>query len=189
MGAGQCEFFSGTTELFNFLKVQNPSIVTTITNLDMSADAIINCKKQNGPQCIKAWDVIVRNGRKIGVLGFVPNDIFDIATPGDSVSLVDYKTAASAAIAAMKSVHSDVNIIIATSTLNHAQNEELAESAEGAEIDVIIGGGNASDGEGKHARVYGDIMACQYVCRGVQIVTSLLCPRFARHIEYARHTQ
>ena len=46
MGAGQCEFFTGTTELFDFLKNQDPSVVTVITNLDFSADSISNCKKQ-----------------------------------------------------------------------------------------------------------------------------------------------
>ncbi|GMH85045.1 hypothetical protein TrVE_jg5134 [Triparma verrucosa] len=153
MGAGQCEFFTGTTELFDFLKNQDPSVVTVITNLDFSADSISNCKKQNGPSCVKPWDVIVKNNRKIGLLGFVPSEIFDIATPGNTVSLIQYTTAAQSAIAAMKTVHPDVDIIIAMSSMGHPENILLAESVEGQEIDIIIGGNHevfkAGDTEGR----------------------------------------
>ena len=72
---------------------------------------------QNGPSCVKPWDVIVKNNRKIGLLGFVPSEIFDIATPGNTVSLIQYTTAAQSAIAAMKTVHpiEDIAMMMSTS--------------------------------------------------------------------------
>jgi len=139
MGAGQCEFFSGTRELEDYLKVQDPSIVTVISNLDVLADSIATCKKGgSGPACVKPYDVIVKGGRKIGLLGFVPMEIFDIATPGETVKIIPYKTAAESAIAAMKLAHPDVDIIIATSQMDLASSKDLAKYVAG--IDVIVQG-------------------------------------------------
>ena len=105
----------------------------------MLADGIATCKKgANGPSCVKSYDVIVKGGRKIGFLGFVPMEIFDIATPGETVKIIPYKAAADAAIAAMKLAHPDVDIIIAVSQMDLTSSKDLA--AQVAGIDVIVQG-------------------------------------------------
>jgi len=118
MGAGSNEFFSGSIEYFNFLQAHPPSIVTTITNMNIENDPINNCKKQNAVNCVKPYDVIVKGGRKIGLLGFVPTDLFSIASPGPLLALYDYKAAAALAITALQTDHPDCKIIIALSQVS-----------------------------------------------------------------------
>jgi 2',3'-cyclic-nucleotide 2'-phosphodiesterase (5'-nucleotidase family) len=157
MGAGSNEFFSGSTEYFNFLKDQLPSVVTVVTNLDISGDPINNCVKSGQVKCVKPYDVVVKGGRKIGVLGFVPTDLFFIATPGPLLSLYPYMTAATNALAALNEAHPDCDIVIAVSMLNENENVKLATEVAG--IDVIVSGNHIVREAGDDDFPYPEILA------------------------------
>jgi len=121
MGTGSNEFYSGSTDYVNFLVAQPTSIVTTISNMNIEDDPINSCKKQNAVNCVKPYDVIVKGCRKIGLLGFVPTDLFEISDPGPLLQLYAYKQAATEAIAALQTDHPDCEIIIAMSPVSPAQ--------------------------------------------------------------------
>ena len=141
MSAGNNEFLNGASEYVGYLKEYVSSTSHVITNMNWYANsAMTGCFKDGGVSnvpCMKRWDIVMKGGVKIGILGFINKLLFMEASPGRDISMMEEISAAEAALTELYENHPDCNIIVALSSLAESDNLVLAE--EIADIDIIIG--------------------------------------------------
>ncbi len=124
---GNHEFDKGPVPLARYAsRSQFPLLAC---NLDFSAEPTLRDR-------VKPWTVVQTGGAKIGLVGAVTPDVFNISSPGPTVKLLDLKRTLRSSVASLR--EQGVDKIVLLSHLGYALEQEVAREVEG--IDVIVGG-------------------------------------------------
>ncbi|MFF2019142.1 5'-nucleotidase C-terminal domain-containing protein [Paenibacillus sp. NPDC058177] len=144
MTFGNHEFDKGLPTLKTFVDKANFPIVSSNIDFTTKDNELkgnfkneiggLNASVQNGhiyPAIIKEV-----NGQKVGIFGLTTEDTVGLASPGDNIAFLDYKTSAANTVKMLQD--QGINKIIALSHLGYTVDEQLAVQVPG--IDVIVGG-------------------------------------------------
>ncbi len=127
MTLGNHEFDDGPEGLAPFLKAVNFPVVCA--NLDFRNEPLLK-------DWVKPWTTVRVGGQRIGVIGAMTPDIFEIANPGPNVKLKPIEESIRASIRELNQV--GVNKIVLLSHVGYEGDQELAKNIP--ELDVIVGG-------------------------------------------------
>jgi 2',3'-cyclic-nucleotide 2'-phosphodiesterase/3'-nucleotidase/5'-nucleotidase len=144
MTFGNHEFDNGLPTLKKFIDKANFPIVSS--NIDFTTkDNELKGNFKNEIGGLKSsitnshiYPAIVKevNGQKVGIFGLTTEDTVGLASPGDNIAFLDYKTSAANTVKMLQ--EQGINKIIALSHLGYTVDEKLAVQVPG--IDVIVGG-------------------------------------------------
>jgi 5'-nucleotidase len=160
MAVGNHEFDDGPVTLRAFMDTVNFPVLMANANVDLEPELKDKLQKST---------IIVKDNRKIGLIGVVTEDVVDISSPGDNIIFTDAITAVQAEVDAL--TQQGVNIIILLSHSSYAIDKEIAANTTG--VDVIVGGhdntylSNVSDrAKGPYPTVVNDTQIIQAYAYG-----------------------
>lgn len=160
MAVGNHEFDDGPVTLRAFMDTVNFPVLMANANVDLEPELKDKLQKST---------IIVKDNRKIGLIGVVTEDVVDISSPGDNIIFTDAITAVQAEVDAL--TQQGVNIIILLSHSSYAIDKEIASNTSG--VDVIVGGhdntylSNVSDrAKGPYPTVVNDTQIIQAYAYG-----------------------
>ena len=160
MAVGNHEFDDGPVTLRAFMDTVNFPVLMANANVDLEPELRDKLQKST---------IIVKDNRKIGLIGVVTEDVVDISSPGDNIIFTDAITAVQAEVDAL--TQQGVNIIILLSHSSYAIDKEIAANTTG--VDVIVGGhdntylSNVSDrAKGPYPTVVNDTQIIQAYAYG-----------------------
>ena len=127
MTVGNHEFDDGPETLRAFMDAVNFPVLMANANVDMEPELKGKLHKST---------TVLKNNKKIGLIGVVTEDVVDLSSPGDNIIFTD-------AVAAVQSevdflTEAGVNIIILLSHSSYEVDKMIAANTTG--VDVIVGG-------------------------------------------------
>jgi len=127
MAVGNHEFDDGPETLRAFMDTVDFPVLMANANVDMEPELKGKLDKST---------TLLKNNRKIGLIGVVTEDVVDISSPGDNIIFTDAVAAVQAEVDFL--TEAGVNIIILLSHSSYGVDKMIAANTTG--VDVIVGG-------------------------------------------------
>ena len=127
MAVGNHEFDDGPETLRAFMDSVNFPVLMANANVDMEPELKGKLDKST---------TLLKNHRKIGLIGVVTEEVVDISSPGDNIIFTDAVAAVQAEVDFL--TEAGVNIIILLSHSSYEIDKMIAANTTG--VDVIVGG-------------------------------------------------
>jgi len=127
MAVGNHEFDDGPEVLRSFM--DSVGFPVLMANADVSEEPFLS-------GAIRKSAVIERGGERLGLIGLVPLDTHELASPGPNITFIDPVAAVQAEVD--KLTAEGVNKIIVLSHSGYTTDQRIAAETEG--VDVIVGG-------------------------------------------------
>lgn len=150
LGVGSNDFFAGPSLYGEYVRGLDPSIPIISSNLDVSGETL-GPSPLIPPDRVQSWGIKIINGRKIGLVGCIDPRLSDISSPGPRIQVnsggnFTCVALVTRALAQLKKIHGDVNIVIAlvsTTLTDRDLAREVAVSVDG--IDLVLSQFNPID--------------------------------------------
>ena len=127
MTVGNHEFDDGPETLRAFMDAVNFPVLMANANVDLEPELKGKLDKST---------TLLKNNRKIGLIGVVTEDVVDLSSPGDNIVFTDSVAAVQAEVDFL--TEAGVNIIILLSHSSYEVDKMIAANTTG--VDVIVGG-------------------------------------------------
>ena len=127
MAVGNHEFDDGPETLRAFMDTVDFPVLMANADVDMEPELKGKLQKST---------TLLKNNRKIGLIGVVTEDVVDISSPGDNIIFTDAVSAVQAEVDFL--TEAGVNIIILLSHSSYGIDKMIAANTTG--VDVIVGG-------------------------------------------------
>lgn len=127
MTVGNHEFDDGPETLRAFMDAVNFPVLMANANVDMEPELKGKLHKST---------TVLKNNKKIGLIGVVTEDVVDLSSPGDNIIFTDSVAAVQAEVDFL--TEAGVNIIILLSHSSYEVDKMIAANTTG--VDVIVGG-------------------------------------------------
>ena len=127
MTVGNHEFDDGPETLRAFMDAVNFPVLMANANVDLEPELKGKLDKST---------TLLKNNRKIGLIGVVTEDVVDLSSPGDNIVFTDSVSAVQAEVDFL--TEAGVNIIILLSHSSYEVDKMIAANTTG--VDVIVGG-------------------------------------------------
>ena len=127
MAVGNHEFDDGPETLRAFMDAVNFPVLMANANVDLEPELKGKLDKST---------TLLKNNRKIGLIGVVTEDVVDLSSPGDNITITDTVAAVQAEVDFL--TEAGVNIIILLSHSSYETDKMIAANTTG--VDVIVGG-------------------------------------------------
>ncbi|MBL8060274.1 MAG: 5'-nucleotidase C-terminal domain-containing protein [Chthonomonas sp.] len=127
MALGNHEFDDGPAGLLPF--AQSTSFPLLCANMDFTGEPFLK-------NWIKPSTVLTIGGQRIGLIGLMTPDLFEISSPGERLKMIDIDQALSSEVNKLKS--QGVNKIIAVTHIGYSTDIALAKRHP--DVDVFVGG-------------------------------------------------
>ena len=127
MAVGNHEFDDGPETLRAFMDAVNFPVLMANANVDLEPELKGKIDKST---------TLLKNNRKIGLIGVVTEDVVDLSSPGDNITITDTVAAVQAEVDFL--TEAGVNIIILLSHSSYETDKMIAANTTG--VDVIVGG-------------------------------------------------
>ncbi len=127
MCLGNHEFDRGPATLSNFVKRAQFPILAT--NLDFANEPALR-------DLVKPFSILTVGGQRLGVVGAITPDVFDISSPGPNIKLRDLRMSVQSSVDELTKM--GVNKIVLLTHIGYEVDKELI--AQLHDVDVVIGG-------------------------------------------------
>lgn len=127
MCLGNHEFDRGPSTLSAFVK--GATFPVLCSNLDFSKEPALN-------GLVQPSTVLTVGGQKVGVVGAVTPDLFDISAPGDNIKMMEIRSSVQGAVDSL--TKQGVNKIILLTHIGYQEDRALVKQLK--DVDVVVGG-------------------------------------------------
>ena len=127
MCLGNHEFDRGPSTLANFVKGANFPVLCS--NLDFSKEPALN-------GLVQPSTVLTVGGEKVGVVGAVTPDLFDISAPGENIKMTEIRSSVQTAVDGL--TKQGINKIILLTHIGYREDQALVKQLK--DVDVVVGG-------------------------------------------------